>query len=229
MPMLTHRLLRGTLLLAATSVLTATAQEGGQPDGSARSWFGDISVGWAFPQSDASDLLDDDWKISSGVPFWPGDWANGTQAELAYVRFDLSGAAIDAINTDPQNPGQVDDGGVQTWPLVLNGTWGPGGPGNGFHLYGARAWADAALNQTGVVYHPRSCDPWHSWSCVPGGVGLDSVVAGTESATDVGWNLALIHDFPAGDGKVMLEPRYWYITTDSDDLQYVPVTMGYQW
>jgi hypothetical protein len=211
------------------------AWAGGRPADSTRSWFGNIYTGWAFPEGDASDFLDDDWTLGGGVLFWPSDWPIGIEAEVSYVRFDFSGEAIaainDAIDADPANDGQVDDGDIESWEFVLNGIWGPGNPGNGFYVSGGVGvyWLDATLTQTGLVYYPPICDPWYWWWCYPGGVGPGSFVVGDESTTEFGWNVGLGYDFPAGDGTLFIEAKYQYITTDSDDLYYIPVTIGFRW
>lgn len=220
---------------AICALISTTALAGGRPNESSRSWFGDISVGWAFPQSDANDILDDDWTISGGVLFWPAEWSVGIQSELSYVRFDLSSEAIDAINAaiaqDPLNSGQVDDGDLESWQLVVNGIWGPGNSESGFYLSGGVGayYLDATITETALVYYPPVCDPWYWWWCFPGGVGPGSIVKGDESTTEFGWNAGFGFDFPAGDGKVFIEAKYHYIATDSEDLYYVPVTFGYRW
>jgi hypothetical protein len=235
-PALATRLMNGAACLMAVCVLGNTAVwAGGRPNDSARSWFGDISVGWAFPQSDAGDVLDDDWTIGGGVLYWPSEWSVGIQADISYFRFDLSNEAIAAINDavaqDPLNSGQIDDGDVESWQFVLNGIWSPGNSDSGFYLTGGIGayYLDATITDTGLVYYPPFCDPWYWWWCFPGGVGTGSIVQGDESTTEFGWNGGLGYDFPAGEGKVFLEAKYHYITTDSEDLYYVPITIGYRW
>lgn len=226
---------RSTLAAALCALTLSGAWAGGRPNDSARSWFGDISVGWAFPQSDANDILDDDWTLGGGVLFWPSDWSIGIQADVSWVKFDISDQAIDAINDaialDPQNGGRVDDGDVETWQLLLNGIWSPGNSESGFYVTGGVGvyYLDATVTNTELVYYPPFCDPWYYWWCVPGGVGPGSVVKGSESSTEYGFNAGFGWDFDAGDGKVFLEAKYHYISTDSEDLYYVPITIGYRW
>jgi hypothetical protein len=228
-------LYRMACLLASCALVNTAAWAGGRPDSSNRSWFGDIGFGWAFPQGDASDILEDDWTLGGGVLFWPSAWSIGIQAELSYAQFDLSNEALDAINAaidaDPNNDGQVDDGDIETWQLVVNGIWSPGNRDSGFYLTGGVGayWLDATVTETGLVYYPPFCDPWYWWWCYPGGVGTGSIVRGSESSTEVGWNAGLGYDFDAGDGKVFIEAKYHYIMTDSEDFYYLPVMIGFRW
>lgn len=233
---LSLRVVHGVILTAAAfALISTTALAGGRPNDSSRSWFGQFSAGWAFPQSDANDLLDDDWTISGGVLYWPSDWSVGIQTDISYARFDFSSEALDAINAaiaqDPLNGGQVDDGDLETWQLVINGIWSPGNSDSGFYLSGGIGayYLDATITNTELVYYPTICDPWYWWWCVPGGVGPGSVVKGDESTTEFGWNAGLGYDFDTGGGKLFIEAKYHYILTDSEDLYYVPVTIGYRW
>src|SRR5690606_25757583 len=171
------------IVLSVTCLLTAaTAWAGGRPNDSARSWFGDVSVGWAFPQSDADDILDDDWTLGGGVLYWPSDWPVGIQGEVTWAKFDFSGEATDAINEaieqDPQNGGQIDDGDVEVWQVAVNAIWSPGNSDSGFYVVGGVTanFIDATVTNTQLVYFPPICDPWYWWWCVPGGVGPGSVV-----------------------------------------------------
>jgi len=224
------------IVLSVTCLLTAaTAWAGGRPNDSARSWFGDVSVGWAFPQSDADDILDDDWTLGGGVLYWPSDWPVGIQGEVTWAKFDFSGEAIDAINEaieqDPQNGGQIDDGDVEVWQVAVNAIWSPGNSDSGFYVVGGVTanFIDATVTNTQLVYFPPICDPWYWWWCVPGGVGPGSVVQGSDSSTEYGLNAGFGYDFPAGDGKFFVEARYHYVTTDSDDFYFVPISIGYRW
>jgi opacity protein-like surface antigen len=90
-------------------------------------------------------------------------------------------------------------------------------------------WLDATVTETGLVYYPPFCDPWYWWWCYPGGVGTGSIIRGSESSTEVGWNAGLGYDFAAGDGKVFIEAKYHYIMTDSEDFYYLPVMIGFRW
>ena len=221
--------------LAAFALVDTAAWAGGRPDSTNRSWFGDLSVGWAFPQGDSDDILEDDWILGGGVLFWSSDWPVGIQAELSYMRLDLSSAALNAINdaidSDPNNDGQIDDGDVESWQLVLNGIWSPGNSDSGFYLTGGIGvhWLDATITETGLVYYPPFCDPWYWWWCYPGGVGSGAIVRGDASSTEYGWNAGVGYDFPTGAGKFFIEARYHYITTDSENLYYLPVTLGFRW
>lgn len=215
--------------------LATTALAGGRPDNEQRSWFPEFSAGWAFPQSDTENILDDDWTLSGGALYWPADWAAGVEFSLGYSNLDLSGAAIDAINdriaVDPSNSGRIDDGDVTTWALTINGIWGPGRRSNGLYLTaGVGAYyMDAELTNTGLAYYPPFCDPWYWWWCVPGGVGPASIVQASDSTTEFGWNAGLGYSIGAGDGQIFLEARYFSIDTPSEELTFVPFTVGYRW
>ena len=87
-----------SLVLLAGSFLSATASAGGRPDGSSRSWFGQINTGWAFANGDSGDFLDDDWTLGAGAMYWPSDWPVGIGFDVNYWKTDLSSNAIRAIN-----------------------------------------------------------------------------------------------------------------------------------
>jgi hypothetical protein len=224
------------LVLAVSGLLTAaTAWAGGRPNDGDRSWFGDISIGWAFPQGDADDILEDDWTLGGGVLYWPSEWPVGIQVEATWAEFDFSDEALDAINEaiqqDPQNGGRVDDGDVEALLVAVNGIWSPGNTESGFYVVGGVGayFVDATVTNTQLVYFPPICDPWYWWWCIPGRVGPGSVVQGSASSTEYGFNAGFGYDFPAGEGKFFVEAKYHYVSTDSEDMYFLPITFGYRW
>ena len=213
----------------------SAAFAGGRPDDTSSRWFGDFSGGYAFAQGDTSDNVDDDWMLSGGAMFWPADWPAGIVFNLAYGQFDLTDEAVQNINTaiilDPNNAGLIDGGDVETWQLTVNGMWGPGSRDNGFYLTGGVGayYLKGTITETGLVYYPPFCDPWYWWWCFPGGVGLGSIPTGSDSTTEFGWNLGLGFSLEAGNGQFFMEARYHDVSTDNDDVTFVPVTFGYRW
>jgi hypothetical protein len=229
------------LILAALScavtvaVSSSVAQAGGRPDDQSKNWFGDFSGGWAFPEGNSGDILDDDWTISGGATYWPSDWAVGINFGVGYSKLDISDDAIRAINAaiaaDPNNSGTVDGGDIESWQFTINAIWGPGSESNGLYFTGGvGAYSlDATVTETGLVYYPPFCDPWYWWWCYPGGVGLGSIVAGSDSTTEIGYNLGLGYSLEAGDGQFFIEAKYHLIDTETDELTYVPLTFGFRW
>jgi hypothetical protein len=215
-------------------LVTGAAVAGARPDDTSRNWFGFFNVGWVFPESDTGDVLDDDWTLSGGAMYWPVDWPFGLVFEAAYSELDVSDGAIDLINdaiaSDPNNDGSIDDGWLETWQLTANAVWGPGGSDNGFFLTGGVGayHLSGALTQTGLVYYPPFCDPWYWWWCFPGGVGTGNIVRGSASSTEYGWNAGLGYAFPLGRGQMAIEAKYHEINTDSENVSYLPLTLGFR-
>jgi hypothetical protein len=223
---------RAALLLLASAATFA----GGRPDDSTRNWFGDLSGGWAFPESDAGDILDDDWVLSGGATYWPSSRNVGINLNLGYAVFDLSDSAIQNINTliaqDPSNGGRVDDGDVEMWQLGVNAIWSPGGSTeSGVYLTGGITanYLKGTVTQTGLVYVPPFCDPWYWWWCFPGGFGRGAIPVASDSTTEYGYNIGVGYSFAAGDGRFFIETKYDFVKTDSEDLVFIPLTFGYRW
>jgi len=226
---------RAVFFAAALAASSTAAWAGGRPDDEGRNWFGDFSGGWAFPQSDSSDNLDDDWSISGGATYWPSHWPIGLNFGLTYAKFDISDDAVNAINTqialDPAHSGLIEGGDLENWQFTINAIWGPGDESNGFYMTGGVGVYDlkGELTDTGLVYYPPFCDPWYWWWCYPGGVGTGTVVRGSDSTTEFGYNLGLGYSFEVGDGSLFIETKYHWIDTDTSDVTYVPFTFGYRW
>jgi len=235
-----RRISSGFVLSALASAVTfavssTVAQAGGRPDDESRNWFGDFSGGWSFPISDSGDNLEDDWTISGGATYWPSHWPVGLNIGVAYGKWDFSSDAISTINAaivaDPNNSGRIDDGDVESWQMTIGAIWGPGSESNGFYLTGGIGayYLDATITETGLVYYPPFCDPWYWWWCYPGGVGLGAIVAGSDSTTELGYNVGLGYSLEAGDGQFFVETKYHFIDTDTEEVTYAPLSFGFRW
>ena len=231
-----RKFLSTTSAIALLALLAAPAHAGGRPDGSSRSWFGQINTGWAFPTGDSGDYLKDDWTFGGGAMYWPSDWSIGIGLDVNYVKMDLSSKAIgeinDLINQDPTNDGEITGGDVENWQFALNGVWSLGPQtDSGFYLTGGISWnrVTGRVTNTGLVYYPPICDPWFWW-CVPGGIGPGTIVAGKQDTDEFGWNVGAGYSFDTGyGGKVFVEARYQQIQFDGDNIEYIPLTVGYRW
>lgn len=221
----------GTFTLGST-----TAWGGGRPEDTSRNWFGDVSAGYGYLQGDSNDILDNDWVLSGGAMFWPSGSKVGVDINVSWGRFDFSDDALRAINTaialDPLNSGSVDGGDVETWQLTVNAVWGlRESSGGGLYLTGGIGAYDlkGTLTNTGIVYYPPFCDPWYWWWCVPGGFGTGSVPVASDSTTELGFNFGLGYSFDMADGQLFVEAKYHRIDTDTEDLEYIPITIGFRW
>ncbi|HEX5787277.1 MAG TPA: outer membrane beta-barrel protein [Woeseiaceae bacterium] len=225
---------RGLAGVATLALIATSAHAGGRPDDSSRSWFGQVAGGWSFANGDTADILDDDWNFSGGALFWPSDWPIGLSMELAYSDFDLSGDAVrrinDAIDQDPNNDGDITGGGLDYWQVAVNGIWSLGpDTANGFYLTGGVGWysVEARVEDTGLVYYPPICDPWYWW-CYPGGVGPGTFIVGSQSSDEFGWNLGAGYSFDLTSGQLFIEARYHMIQFGDEDVEFVPLTVGYR-
>lgn len=220
-------------VLAAFAASSASA--GGRPDDTSRNWFGEVSGGWAFPQSDAGDLLDDDLIVSGGATYWPSTRKFGINLQAAYASFDLTDEAIADVNrliaADPNNSGSVDGGDVETWQVTANVIWSPSGRDNGLYLTGGIGayHLKGTVTQTQLLYFPPFCDPWYWWWCVPGGFGTGAVVRGSDSTTEFGYNVGLGWGWQLNEGVFFIEAKYHFVRTDTEDMKYVPLQFGFRW
>lgn len=231
---------RKTLTLVSAFILFATAatsaSAGGRPDGSSRAWFGQIGTGWAFPTGDSGDFLDDDWTFGGGAMYWPSDWPIGVGLDVNYAKYDLSSKAIgqinDLIDQDPANDGEITGGDVENWQFALNGIWSLGPQtDSGLYLTGGISWnrISGRVTNTGLVYYPPICDPWFWW-CVPGGIGPGTIVRGKLDTDEFGWNVGAGYSFDTGSGgKIFIEARYQQVQIGDENLEYIPLTVGYRW
>jgi opacity protein-like surface antigen len=224
------------LALATLALLAAgSASAGGRPEDTSRNWFGEVSGGWAFPQSDASDLLDDDFIVSGGATYWPAARKFGINLQAGYTSFDLTDEAIADVNRlialDPNNSGSVDGGDVESWHFTANVIWSPNDRDNGLYLTGGIGAyrLKGTVTETSLVYFPPFCDPWYWWWCVPGGFGTGNVVRGSDSTTEFGYNLGLGYGWRMREGVFFIEARYHFVSTDTEDLEYVPLLFGFRW
>jgi opacity protein-like surface antigen len=231
-----RKLLTSFIATALLAAFVSPANAGGRPDGTSRSWFGQIGTGWAFPTGDSGDFLDDDWTIGGGAMYWPSDWAIGIALDVNYAEFDLSSQAIsdinDIINQDPANEGQITGGSVENWQFALSGIWSLGPQtDSGLYLTGGISWnrLTGRVTDTGLVYYPPICDPWYWWWCIPGGVGPGTIIVGKRDSDEFGWNIGAGYSWKTmSGGKIFVEARYQQITVGDDNLDYIPLTVGYR-
>jgi opacity protein-like surface antigen len=234
--LMTRNLLTLISTLILVLVLSAPAHAGGRPDGSSGSWFGQIGTGWSFPTGDSDDFLNSDWTIGGGALFWPSDWPVGISLDVNYLNTKLSGSTIRAINDiidqDPDNEGNISGGDVENWQFALNGILSLGPQqDSGLYLTGGITYnrVEGRISQTGLVYYPPICDPWFWW-CIPGGIGPGTIVVGTRSENEFGWNVGAGYSFDTwSGGKVFIEARYQQIQFGRENLEYIPLTVGYRW
>jgi hypothetical protein len=232
-----RKFLSTTGAIALLALLAAPAHAGGRPDGSSRTWFGQINTGWSFPTGDSGDFIDDDWTFGGGAIYWPSEWNVGIAIDVNYNKFDLSSKAIgeinDFIDQDPGNDGDVTGGDVENWQFALSGIWSLGPKtDSGMYLTGGISWnrITGRVSSTGLVYYPPICDPWYWWWCVPGGIGPGTVIVGKQDTDEFGWNVGAGYSWDTGGGgKIFVEARYQQITVGDENLEYIPLTVGYRW
>lgn len=229
------RLLYQCCLALLITLVAAPTLAGGRPDNGSRDWFGHFGAGWSFANGTTADVVDDDWTLSGGAMYWPSDWPIGLSIELAYTDFDLSNSAIqrinDAIDQDPMNNGSVSGGGVDYWQLGLNGIWSLGQDrSRGLYLTGGIGWYSVTgqVEDVGLVYYPPICDPWFWW-CYPGGVGPGTFIVGKRSTDEFGWNLGAGYSFDTNSGQVYVEAKYTQIQWGDENIEYIPLTIGFRW
>jgi len=222
-------------IICTALLLAVSSSFAGRPDKSWKNWFGHFSGGYSLAQGDFGDVVDDDWTLAGGATYWPETWPIGLDLELAYNDFDLSSAAIkainDAIDTDPDNDGDITGGGVDIWDVTVDAIWSPDmGRVSPYIMAGIVAYyLSGQVTSTGLVYYPPICDPWWYW-CRPGGVGPANIIEGSESSTNFGYNVGIGVNFEMGSGsQLFLEAKYHRIETDREATEYIPVVIGYRW
>lgn len=222
-------------IICMALLLAVTSSFAGRPDKSWKNWFGHVSGGYSMAQGDFADIVDDDWTLAGGATYWPETWPIGIDLELGYNDFDLSSAAIkainDAIDADPENDGDISGGNIDIWSVTADAIWSPGkGRVSPYIMGGVGAYyLDGKITSTGLVYYPPVCDPYFWW-CYPGGVGPGTIVRGSESTTKFGWNVGIGINWEMGSGsQLFLEAKYVSIDTDRQATEYIPVVIGYRW
>jgi opacity protein-like surface antigen len=190
-----------------------------------KSWYGQVGVGYALPQGDAGDVIEDDLWWTGGVSFYPERWPVGIMLELGYSDHDIRSDALEPI----QPPDTRIDGDVAVWSLTANAVWSPRlGDSAGFYAVGGVGAyrLEGTLSQPGT-YSGVGCDPW-LWWCSSGMVPGD-LVAADESTTEFGINLGVGVTFEVGlSSEVYLELRYHRIDTP-EATELLPFIIGYRW
>lgn len=210
----------------------------GRPDKSWKSWFGNVAGGWAYPQSDLGDVAHSDFWLEGGATYWPDDWAVGIDLDLGYTKFDIQGSVIEQINEaiEDANPGTDSDItgiDIENWSTTADIIWGPktGGSVSFYLKAGVGAYyLKGRTKANGLIYYPPACGGYWYWWCVPGGVAPGTVVTGSESSTEWGYNGGIGVTFEVGTGsQIYLEATYHSIQTDRTNTEYMPVVVGYRW
>ncbi len=223
-----------TCIVFLTAVFAADSHAGGRPNSSS-TWFGHIDGGYNFTSGTTSDFLDSDWTLGGGALYWPSSWPVGVSLDVNYWRMDLSGRSIQAINdaiaSDPNNSGQVTGGDFENWHFGVKGVWSLGpSQSEGLYLTGGLSWNSVTgrVTDTGLVYYPPVCDPWFWW-CLPGGVGPGSFVVGKRSSDEFGWNIGVGYSLPNTGGRGYAELSYQQIQFANEEIEYIPLTIGFRW
>ena len=216
-------------------LIAASASAQPRPDKSWRDWFGHFAGGWSIPQGNFGDIVDDGFSLAGGATYWPEDWPVGIVLEMGYSEYDISSSAIDAINEEIDNSGgtgEITGGWASSWSVTANLTWSPSSSGKGFYLIGGIGAyrVEGKISEDGLIYYPPVCNPWYWW-CVPGGVGPGTIVVGSASTTEFGWNAGAGWAFPVGSvgSQLYIESRYHSAETSPEATAYLPLAIGYRW
>jgi len=212
---------RLSVFLVVTLLLSASAAMA-QPDKPWKSWFGQFQLGYAMPQGDADEVLEDGWNISGGAIYKPEGWPIGIIMELGYQQFDIEREVVNALDAE--------GGDMDIWTVTGGGIWSTKSQGKvNFYIEGQVGWyrTDAVLTVPGVGWVPPVCG-WY-W-CRPGGaVGVD-VITDSHTENTIGGNLGVGLTFTLGnDSQIFLEARYQYADTEQLSTEWVPVSIGYRW
>jgi opacity protein-like surface antigen len=190
-----------------------------------KGWYGQVGLGYALPQGDAGDAIEDGLWWTGGVTYYPAEWPVGILAELAYSNHEIRSDVLEPI----QPPDQRIDGDVTVWSLTANAVWSPRlSDSAGFYAVGGvgayrlEATLSAPGTSSGIA-----CDPW-LWWCSAGMLPSD-LVASDESTTELGINLGFGVTFEVGLGsEIYLELRYHRIDTP-ETTELLPFIIGYRW
>ena len=221
-----------TIVFCAVGLLSISAANA-RPDKSWKDWFGHLEGSFVLSQGSYSDVVEDDFSFSGGATYYPEDWPVGIDITLSWSDQDFEPAVLRAVN-DQIEPGmgEITGGGVEIWSLVPSLVWSSrGGGAVGFNLSAGAGLYDlkGTLTNNGLVYYPPTCDPWFWW-CVPGGYGPGTVVRGSQSTTELGYNVGLGLTFKlSGGSEAFFEAKYHKIETDPVSTEYLPLSVGVRW
>lgn len=190
-----------------------------------KGWYGQVGLGYALPQGDAGDAIEDGLWWTGGVTYYPAEWPVGILAELAYSNHEIRSDVLEPI----QLPESRIEGDVTVWSLAASAVWSPRlSDSAGFYAVGGVGAyrLEATLSAPGTS-SDIACDPW-LWWCSTGMVPGDPVVA-AESTTELGINLGVGVTFEVGlSSELYLELRYHRIDTP-EATELLPFIIGYRW
>jgi opacity protein-like surface antigen len=211
-------------LLAVVGLLAAVPVEA-QFEKDWKGWYGQVGVGYALPQGDAGDAIEDDLWWTGGATYYPERWPVGIMLELAYSNHDIRSDVLEPI----QPPEERIEGDVTVWSLTANAVWSPRlGESAGFYAVGGIGAyrVEGSLSAPGS-YSGVGCDPW-LWWCSPELAPGDPVVT-DESTTELGINLGVGVSFEVGlSSELYIELRYHRVDTP-EATELLPFIIGYRW
>jgi len=223
------------LVICMVVLLPATAPlAGARPDKEWKDWFGHLGIGWGLAQGTFGDLVNDTVVFDGGATYWPETWPVGLNLDAAYSNYDFSAETLRRINEEidmvPGTDGDITGGDTNIWSINANLIWGPDTSGSvGFYLIGGVGldFVEAKLTTVGTVVYPPICG-W--WWCVPGGIGPGTLIVGSQSSTEFGFNAGIGVTFEMDSGsQIYIEARYKSTQTDIDSIERVPLVVGWRW
>jgi hypothetical protein len=221
-----------TIIFCAVGLLSISAANA-LPNKAWKDWFGHFEGSYVLAQGNFGDVVEDDFSFSGGATYYPESWPVGIDITLSWSDLDFEPSVLRAIN-DQLEPGtgELTGGGVEIWSLVPSVVWSSrGGSSVGFNVSAGAGLYDlkGTLTNTGLIYYPPVCDPWFWW-CVPGGYGPGTVVRGSQSTTELGYNVGLGLTFKlSGGSEAFFEAKYHKIETDPVSTEYLPLSVGVRW
>ena len=226
---------RLVISLACTLLLISSGStRASRPDKDWKSWFGNLSLGYASVDGDGGgESFDDDFYLEGGATLWPETSPVGLSLNASYSEFDAKASAIDMINDALDADGQgrpITGGDASVWGLTADGVWGTRGDRKaGFYVAAGVGmyYYKTQLETLGIISYPPVCG-WY-W-CVPGGAGVGTVATTADSDWEWGWNVGVGMTFAVGSSgsQIFLEAKYHEIDTDRP-AEILPISIGYRW
>ncbi|MCG3204629.1 MAG: hypothetical protein KCHDKBKB_01344 [Elusimicrobia bacterium] len=178
-----------------------------------------FNLNFPTPAGDTTGVLKNGFGFGFDIGYRPENSFLGVRLDVSHGTFDLTSAVLDQIQ-------QADDGWASYWGIDLSAVLTPRnakvvrpyvqfGPG----IYYEHAEASRFAGGGGVV-----CDPWFGcWN-----------YNNTEDVADwstwrVGWmgGAGLNFEFDYG-GALYLQAQYHYIDNTNQDIELVPLALGYR-